>query len=369
MKIGIITYWDSNDNYGQQLQCYALQEYLRQQGHEPYLIRYKEQNTYKTGFKFSKFFEYVSHFKSYYDFIIQRRNNEKYDKLNRDTTRGFPEFRQQYITMSDVEYDDLSIRENPPVADAYICGSDQIWTTNDIFYLSFVTGNKTRIAYAPSFGGGNPFCSDDRESIIALLNKFKCIGMREKSGVELLSDNGITDALQVADPTLLLSVGQYKKIADGETCKPHNAFVYLLGNQIAISTDVIFNYIKSTGLEFTYVASQGRVDNYTKKTLTIPQWIRFMAESEFVITNSFHCVVFALTFHKPFMFIPLSGAFARMNDRVIDLLGQCHLSHLIYNGDFDILKNTIDFSHFDGYKRRELSRSHQFLTSGLELSL
>lgn len=41
MRIGIITYWESNDNYGQQLQCWALQQYLRNLGHAPFLIRFK----------------------------------------------------------------------------------------------------------------------------------------------------------------------------------------------------------------------------------------------------------------------------------------------------------------------------------------
>ena len=40
MKIGIMTCWGSGDNYGQQLQCYALQKYLKQLGHDAYLIRY-----------------------------------------------------------------------------------------------------------------------------------------------------------------------------------------------------------------------------------------------------------------------------------------------------------------------------------------
>ena len=40
MKIGIMTFWWSNDNYGQLLQCYALQKYLRDLGHDAYLIRY-----------------------------------------------------------------------------------------------------------------------------------------------------------------------------------------------------------------------------------------------------------------------------------------------------------------------------------------
>lgn len=40
MKIGIITYWQSKDNYGQLLQCFALQKYFESLGHEAYLIRY-----------------------------------------------------------------------------------------------------------------------------------------------------------------------------------------------------------------------------------------------------------------------------------------------------------------------------------------
>lgn len=40
MKIGVITFWDSNDNYGQIMQCYALQTYLKKLGHDVVLIRY-----------------------------------------------------------------------------------------------------------------------------------------------------------------------------------------------------------------------------------------------------------------------------------------------------------------------------------------
>lgn len=40
MKIGIVTFWNSEDNYGQILQCYALQRFLRDKGHDAFLIRY-----------------------------------------------------------------------------------------------------------------------------------------------------------------------------------------------------------------------------------------------------------------------------------------------------------------------------------------
>ena len=40
MKIGIITFWDSQDNYGQIMQGYALSQYLTKAGHEVSIIRY-----------------------------------------------------------------------------------------------------------------------------------------------------------------------------------------------------------------------------------------------------------------------------------------------------------------------------------------
>ena len=48
MRIGIMTFWWSEDNYGQLLQCYALQKYLRDAGHDAYLIRYNFTSDLKT---------------------------------------------------------------------------------------------------------------------------------------------------------------------------------------------------------------------------------------------------------------------------------------------------------------------------------
>lgn len=40
MRIGVLTHSGSDDNYGQILQCYALQSYLKLQGHSSFLIKY-----------------------------------------------------------------------------------------------------------------------------------------------------------------------------------------------------------------------------------------------------------------------------------------------------------------------------------------
>jgi len=363
MKIGIITYWDSQDNYGQLLQCFALQHFLRQNGNDAFLIRYKdERKSENSGFKLSKLRDYISNFKAYFNYFLQLRSEKKYASVSNNELRDFDGFRNTYLKMTDKVYDRQAISDDIPKADCYICGSDQIWGGSDIYYLSFVPDGKKRIAYAPSLGGVNPFEHADAEYIKNLLRKFSFIGMREASGVRLLNDNGFPNAVQVVDPTLLLNVSDYEKIAEASE-HPRDAFVYLLGSPITCKTDKIFQFIEKKGWSYRYVASQGRADDYEKSALTIPAWISSIARSKIVITNSFHCIVFSLIFHKPFIFVPLADSYARMNDRLYDILGKSNLISQIYTEDFDSLPLSVDFTAFDIYHDAERKRSEEILNA------
>ena len=64
MKIGIVTFWESTDNYGQQLQCWALQQQLKKMGHTPYLIRYSMNGRFYVGIKgyIKKIIQYLKTF-------------------------------------------------------------------------------------------------------------------------------------------------------------------------------------------------------------------------------------------------------------------------------------------------------------------
>ena len=42
MKIAIFTYWWSEDNYGQMLQAFALQAYLKSLGFDTEIVRYRK---------------------------------------------------------------------------------------------------------------------------------------------------------------------------------------------------------------------------------------------------------------------------------------------------------------------------------------
>lgn len=366
MKIGIITYWNSSDNYGQQLQCYALQKFLRDQGHDAFLIKYSPKDVYKSSFKAHKILEYIRHFGAYAKYANQLWQNKVYANSSNYSARKFSEFRDKYICSTLQEFDKKSIRTSPPEADAYICGSDQIWGSHDsVYYLSFAPKGAIKIAYAPSFGGQADFDNVYATKLRALLNDFSLITLREQSGVKTLEQMGVTGAVQVVDPTLLLSHKDYESLIDMHI-EAKDLFVYLLGNPIVCSTKDIFRYARHNFQSYRYVASQGRNDEaQNSERLTIPQWIDSIRQSRIVITNSFHCVIFALLFHRPFVFVPLSGSFNRMNDRLYDILSASGLTSQVYQGDFSSIPTTISFELFDRMQRQERQKSLSLLQKAL----
>jgi hypothetical protein len=287
--------------------------------------------------------------------------NKVYQAAEKLDVRQFSKFMFENMSLTEL-YNAETIENNPPQADAYICGSDQIWAGDDAFYLSFAPSNALKIAYAPSFGGMTTFPKEKELRMRELIGKLDKVGMREQSGVDVCRRLGIASAVKVVDPTLLLNKEDYQKISITATINKPYAFVYLLGNPIDISISEISKYVKSKGLEMVYVASQQRIDKHPKIEPTINEWLGYISNADLVITNSFHCVVFSLIFHRRFISIPLSDGCRRMNTRIEEILNETHLKQCIAYGDLNNIDlDKIDFKKFEEYKERQQSYSKQFL--------
>lgn len=366
MRIGVITFSQSKENYGQILQCYAMQKYLQSLGHSPFLIQYdyiiKRSNA---KFKFTNIIKYFCKLPMYISFIIslkrQERRDREYDKKNQLINRHFPDFLQENLELSQL-YTAESIVCNPPVADAFVCGSDQIWGSDDAFFLNFAPDDAIKVAYAPSFGGVTSFSPEKEETIKKFLSRFNFIGVREQTGVETCQRLGFKEVVKVVDPTLLLNSNDYDVIkAKMPNRKPY-IFLYLLGNPIDCSVDEIMEFAKAEGREVIYVASQGRDDKYLKTNATIGEWLGYLANADLVITNSFHCIVFAMKYKKPFISIPLSGAYKRMNCRIEELLASANLQDRIWDHNLgEIMQHKIDFSSFERYVFIEKKKADTYM--------
>ena len=352
MKIGILTFWKTEDNYGQLLQCYATQTYLKSLGHEPFLVKATNGHEYNPTFKEQLIdkLRTVYRLLPYPGYLIKRASKSliytlTHGKLKRNITeRRFEKFRQQYLNCTR-EYTLEELRKNPPEADAYVVGSDQIWNSTDgMYFLSWADDSAKKISIAASFGSRSS--SDEFCALIApWLKRFDFVTVRENSGLKICSDAGRKDAKLVPDPTLLLRADDYLKIASDKYPREPYLFIYFLGTRTDINWKEIFRFAKEKDLKVVYVGSQGQEDKFPKEEPTIPEWLALIAHAEYVITNSFHGTIFAMQFQRKFMVFPVCGASIGMNNRLTTLLKPLGLESHIYNESISLISEPINYSN------------------------
>jgi len=357
MKIGIMTFWWSEDNYGQLLQCYALQKYLRNLGHDAYLIRYDPRNDYIKSFTWKRIIKAFNPLKLYRFSLGKIRKIVNMWERN-DNLRNFEGFRNKFINQSErIYFSYKELVENPPLADVYIVGSDQVWNTFGIpinkginvfnaYLLNFGDSHVRRIAYAASFGR-EEICKDLIEVFTPMLKKLDYVSVREMSGLEICRQCGINSAELVPDPSMLLGADIYRTLYRDENNieKPNKpyCFLYLLGNEFDFSVQAIYEWARKECIEVIYITGNLKRDKYIKTYVEIPAWIYLLEHAEYIITNSYHCTVFSLLYKKKFGVIPLSGKSMGMNSRFDTIFRLFGLENRFIDADFSILNKEINW--------------------------
>ena len=355
MKIGIVSFYDTQQNYGQVLQCYAMQRFFAALGHDVFHLRYDDRPTASRLSKIGKLWDICSHglFRAY---IENRRAFAKPGKelgfirsksnLNK---RGFDSFRERHIALTEETYTIDRLKRTPPAVDAWVTGSDQVWGlgASELFQLQFGPRKAKKIAYAASMGGFRLTNGYQRHFFGKYLRGFDYISLREQDGVDECRALGFSKARLVPDPTLLIEAEQYRAISEKPAIAEGKKYVllYLLGNPIDVEVDEIAAWARSKQYELIYTASQGREDEFAKYDATPQEWLGLIDHAEAVITNSFHGMVFSILFNKPFLVIPISGAWSRMNSRLTTTLDELHIDRThIYAGDPNRVNAPIDYA-------------------------
>lgn len=339
MKIGIITCWKSLDNYGQQLQCYALQTLLRGWGHDAFLIRYNPVRKERTVWqKIVNHLQHPQYFLNHLPFETEEKRRTKLElKLKKENDqknpeRQFEEFRQEHLQMTGRIYNSYTeLQANPPKADVYITGSDQVWhdpykePSAAGWFLQFGGDNVKRLSYAASIGRN---LYDNELSIFCrFLTRFDAISVREESACQLCREQGFKAQVCI-DPTMLLPVETYRRMEKPVVSESPYAFIYVLNVRTAedINWPQIKEYIGEKQLKIKSVTGsgyyQGRELIENKKNLlpTIPEWLGYVDSAQCVFTTSFHGTVFSILMHKPFLTIGLKGKYSSSNARMEQLL-------------------------------------------------
>ena len=332
MKINTITCHDVY-NSGASLQAYALMKYLQDLGHDVKIINYKP--------------EYLSrHYKLW---IV---SNPKYEKniilktmylllklpgrlWSLKTKKVFDNFRNEYLEITDTRYtSNEELKENLPEADLYIAGSDQIWNAtfqngkDEAFYLDFVPNNKIRASYAASFAT-ETFPKELEDKTSNMLKRFDYISVREKTGLDILKDMGIKNGVQVLDPVFLLDKEHWEKMCIDINSTQKYLLVYDFDNNPLIK-EIAIKIAKEKKLKIYTIFKS----NYSDKVISQMgplEFISYIKNAEFIISNSFHGTAYSLIFEKEFI---VTNRVDKINTRMRDLLNEIGISErLVSNID------------------------------------
>lgn len=310
-------------NYGNILQRYALQKFLKNSGYN--FVSYTNfhnntQSVYTVGKK--------KHLKTPLRFVKRFMNYQKpywrvpkIDEIYPETHRNINliNFANKNIWLKEFDANDKY--------DTYIVGSDQVWRdwwgNREIlgyYFLNFLKGRKTkRIAYAASFGNDNiknVMIKDDIEYVSPYISGFDGISVREESGVGLIRDTwGVDGAVAVVDPTLLLDVGEYSRLIENSVVKYQKTqpiFSYVLGE-----TPEIIDFIRKVQGVRKQAVNKIRAHGGTENDILPPVelWLKGFRDAELVITNSFHGMMFSIINNTDFIIIGRdAGGLARIKD-------------------------------------------------------
>lgn len=361
MKIKTITCHDVY-NSGASLQAYALMKYLQNNGHEVEIIDYKPDylsNHYKFSAVSNPRYEKNLILKIIYlilkfpERLFSLKNKKKYD-----------EFRDKHLKITNKRYgSNEELKSNPPEADVYLCGSDQIWNSklkngkDPAFYLDFAPSGKVRAAYAASFATES-IEYKIKDVIRERVSKLDYIGVREISALDILKDLSIKKGVQVLDPVFLLDKNQWKEL----TYDVNNNEKYILvydfdGNELI--REVATKIAKEKNLSIYTVFKSDYSDKVIKQVGPI-DFISYIKGSEFVISNSFHGTAFSIIFKKQFVVVNRKEA---INTRMRDLLNILNIKDRLVseNYDFNSIIKKIDYKNVDKYLREKIKFSKEYL--------
>lgn len=369
MKIGIITFWDSQDNYGQILQCYALSKYLSNEGHDAIIIRYLPSCRRKKIERLKRLTP--AHAISY----LKYRHQCKTLSNPVGVVRNFDSFKAAHIEFTDKVYHGFEElwHENWTTYDAFVCGSDQIWSPKpdeqlNAYFLQFAPFRCLRVAYAPSFGR-SVLPEEYQSRLYGLLKHFDSVSVREKEGVTFCDKAGI-DCKLVCDPTILLGYLDYKNLIQAGV-RERKVFCYMIKWDTLFPVAEVKKYVEDefNGTHYFCTNGQERIFKY-EKDQTIINWLSSIQSSSLSLTNSFHGIVFSILFHTPFVVFPLKGEAASMNNRLVSLLYRLGLENRIYTEDRtvkEIAEAPIDWGNVDKMLDEFRFSSETFLKEALTL--
>ena len=351
MRVGILTIFDNN-NIGNRLQNYALQLTLGKYACQVVTVKNKPYYSAKSR-------------------ILRRLPVAESVLFNRllgmNKRAALVRFTNQYIPSSIGSYwYDLPDEElkRSDVCNLYCAGSDQVWSpacgrTGMFNYLGFADRDRT-FSYAASFGV-NEIPEEHKDAVRKGLEHIKYISVREDAGKRIVEElTGRTDVQVLVDPTMLLTMEEWDKIAQKPKQKLPDRYLltYFLGDvpperRAAIQRQAeqmncaVIDLMDKDGP--FYVSGPG-------------EFVYLIAHADLICTDSFHGSVFSFLYHRSLAIFDRKGEGDSMASRLETLCNKFHLHCCLVEGnELPEIPEKPDYSEGRLILEQERAKSKAFL--------
>jgi len=304
-KVGIVSYnmYGNFTNYGSALQTYALHTVLNNLDPEnlksivvdycPDILRHKD---------------ILNPMDNMWDTDNAARERCRLSlpaiRINYDKFKAFYRSRYDLSSTSYTSENFNNSLDDEKLA-GYVCGSDTIFAVpefgfDDGYYANYEAMRGRSVAYAASFGDyGIP--EEHLPHLKSHLDNFNSIALRENDKIETVQALYHKPLYKVVDPTLLLDAEDYDKIAEA----PKNREPYLLlysRRSNPRMDEFAEKFACENGLEIVEISlnAENADRHIMRYDAGVEEFLGLVKNAEMVITNSFHGMIFAVQFRRPF---------------------------------------------------------------------
>lgn len=351
MKIGILTHHYIN-NFGAFLQAYALQQAVKELCPDDEVHMIDDINLK----------HFIINVGGWFRFYKDKENLENWlQKIRLPGT--FAKVRKTHLDLTKRCYHASEV--DALQLDCIIVGSDEVWNYNETkgnAKIKFGEGLscKKLIAYAPSVGNTDGL--DLPAYVENGIRRFHAVSARDDLTEQLASRIRKEPICRVVDPTFLAEIPE-EEIPGIQ--QPYLMFYYCDGLPKE-QKDALFHYARENGYA---VYGAGENDKrYTKTTVNLTpfQWVWMFRHAKYVVTGTFHGVVFSMLNHRDFACYMTNPSRIK---KVGSLLSEFGLSCRQADGTAEdilrILKQPIDYAAFDKIAEEKITESKNFLTEAI----
>jgi hypothetical protein len=341
--IGVISYniYGNFTNYGSALQSWALHQAIQSLDSKPVLVDYCPDILADK--------DILNPLKNMWDKDEESRRmceltipaiRENYYKFDGFYTERFNRTIKKYTSSN---FDEVVADEK---INGFICGSDTIFCMDEFgfddgFYANYDCMRGHSVSYAASFG--DPTLSEENCKVLnERLQNFKAFGLRENHMVPYVTEHTNVPVKKVVDPTLLFTAKKYDEIAVPERLEEEKYLLYYSRRYSPVMEQYAEKLAKKHGwriVEISLKATNAEKGHRMLYTAGVEEFLSLVKHAEYVVTNSFHGMIFAVQYSRPFVIFTREQCNTKI-DEMLQLFGLSN--HILVTGEEKIDHN-IDY--------------------------